>query len=193
MWTWLKDRLGLQNWQREDDYLDAIAWAKLYEPPAGRQYALAHDFALWRYGIAREHWNDLDRKADDNARYAGAIVAGAGVLGPLVLRYAEQPSDRTWLLIPAVVIAFLAMAAAIVARRPMQLAIPGNARQFLGFAEDERIVDDQQVRALLGASLHTATVGMRAAVYVKARQVALSSWLLAISLLCLALPVVLAK
>jgi len=167
------------------------AWASAYEPQGGRHYEDAKDYALWRYELAQSHWDDLDKKADDIAKYAALVVTAVGAVGTVAVSQLchLQAQSILWLL-PSVGMSVIAFALAIIARSPTLLPIPGNAHLLLGFAEDPRIADAGQMMALVAASLHAATVGLRVVVKEKARRVTLAAWALLFSLALLTIPLI---
>lgn len=178
-------------WEEDRDVQDAKTWASAYEPQGGKHYEDAKNYALWRYELAQSHWDDLDKKADDIAKYAALVVTAIGAVGTAAVSQLchIQTQSILWLL-PSVGMSVIAFALAIIARSPTLLPIPGNARLLLGFADDQRITDADQMMALIAASLHTATVGLRVVVKEKARRVTLAAWALLFSLALLMIPLV---
>jgi len=178
---------------RDDEYQAQVTWAKGYVPKAGKPYEQAHEYAAWRYDVLRDHWDALDKKADDIIRYGGILLTAVGTLSTiLVVQHADDPKFwvGAWMLLPSFVLVAASIVLALLARKPESLTVPGNAREVLGFVEDDRITDEQQIRALIGAALHAATAGLRPLVTEKARRITVALIAMTIGLALLALPLV---
>jgi hypothetical protein len=145
--------------------------------------------------LAESHWDALDKKADDVARYAGLVVTVVGVLAAVAGAQVRYPGvDRLpWAWVAAAfLLALAALGCAVTARVPTDLPTPGPARPLLDFAARSSGGDDGQIKAFIAASLHAATVELRLLVESKARAIAVSYWLLVVSLLLLVVPLLVA-
>lgn len=180
---------GPPDWSRDADYARTKAWVKNYKPLPGKPYTQAHDYAVWRYALVRDHWDSLDNKANDITKYAAAVVAVIGVIASLhPCNSVQKPLLGAGWLVASLALSVIAFAIAVLARKPSGVSIGGDAKELLDFAEDSRITDEKQLDALVAASLHLATVGLRLSTTQKSRLVNWALVALFISILLLSFP-----
>ena len=172
-----------------------IAWMKKFRPENDKPYAGAYDYALWRYELVKGYWDKLDGTADSIARYAGSVATLAGSVGlgfaTVAKIFGSQAGLVLWLL-PAISFAAVALFMAILVRSPAILAMRGKSREVLRIVSDARIVEGEQVKGLLAASLHSAMAALCIMVQAKRCRVRLAAVMLAISVLSLSLPLIFA-
>ena len=172
------------EWKADAEYSEVCDWARAYRPIPGKPYRPALDHARAMHAIAADHWDAVDRKSDDIARYAGITLTAIAVAATV-----SAGNMNAALFVPPFVAVLVGLALAIWSRRPSSLPVPGSARQVLSFAEDHRIEDEAQLDALVAASLVVATIGLRAAVDSRAHRVMVATACLAAGLGLLLIPV----
>lgn len=171
------------EWKDDAEYSEVFDWARGYAPMPGKHYGPALDHARAMHAIAVDHWDAMDRKADDVTRYAGIALTAIAVVATV-----SAANLNAALFVPSFIAVLVGLLLAIWSRRPSALPVPGSARQVLSFAEAPRIQEEAQLHALIAASLVVATVGLRAAVDARAHRVMVASACLAVGLGLLLIP-----
>ena len=175
-------------WRSDRTFKDTEKWAKEYPPQPGKDYSIALAYAKDYYGILSDAFDALDQKADSLVKHTSALAALIAVIASAVNIYSSGdhfsvPNVAGVLSLLAVLLFILAAVVAIRACAPGYQAAPTSPAEIIRTIEDPKLQDDKQISGVQAASFHAASVGLRVAIEMKARRVALASGCLVVGLL----------
>ncbi len=148
-------------WEDDDEFRDAVEWAKRYVPRQDASYGVVADYSEQMYRQYLEHIDSIDQKANELSKFAiigGTLIASvSAVVRPQI---AASPW-AIWVFVAAIVGFVGAIALSIISTKPGDVSTPVTVRELLGIREDTRLANDGQVEALIAASRHCAMIGLR--------------------------------
>ena len=172
-----------------EKYQEELQWAHQYEPAEKVGYVAALDHAEAYYKLVVDSFDVLDAKANSLVQTAGAMTLVITATAQLAARHPETLKGTLAWALPSLAFFVLTVILAVSAQMAGTQTAPTSPRQILEIAANPRIQNEDQVRALVAASLHCAALGLGLATRSKARRLRSATFCLFVGLLALSLPV----
>lgn len=153
---------------------DEAIWAPGYSPHGNEAvYSLIASYAEKQYDDILDHFDIIDKKADEHLRFMTAAVGAVIALTASKLVIVAH----SWLAVLGVVLILVAFVIAMIARTPMSGSFPMTPRDMLAIADLETNPSKHQMESVIVASYQVAITGMRKAVEWKSGLVRVAMYL----------------
>jgi hypothetical protein len=124
--------LTAPNFDNDPSYIEANEFAKSIEPEEGVDYEWVADYATDLFDRLTRSNKELDEKANDIVKYLGG---GSGLFALLAITKVDPANSVVlWSVLPAFIVALVAIYRAASVRRPMDLDLPPSVKAAFDYA-----------------------------------------------------------